>query len=280
MALAIVSRRPLRPRFEFSLGRSTFRFFHGDSLAVLQNWNLRASAWWSRPRPITWASSTAATATTCRAANTWPGQIGGCARSPGCSRRQGSLFMNVGAKPTDPWIRARGRAGRAQASEAAEHDSLGQVDRHRSRGDRSRQPARPRRGRRSLQADQQRSVRQRLPRVHLSFLAGRPEPARSPRRRRALSGPVEHQALGRGRRRPALPRQHVVHSVRDDPEPRPRSAAPGVISAEGSGAVRASAWPRTRRRDARSVPGTGQRARSPPRGSAWTSSGSKWTSTT
>ena len=60
--------------------------------------------------------------------------------------------------------------------------------------------SRSRRGRRSLQADQQRAVRERLPRIHLSLLARRAEPAGPARRRRAVSGRVEHQAVGEGRR--------------------------------------------------------------------------------
>ncbi len=36
MALAIVSRRPLGPRYELKIGRATLRFFHGDCLSVLQ----------------------------------------------------------------------------------------------------------------------------------------------------------------------------------------------------------------------------------------------------
>ena len=85
----------------------------------------------------------------------------------------GSLFLNVGAKPTDPWIPLDVAQVGAALLQAAEHDSLGQVDCDRPRGRRSGCRPRPRRRRRPLQADQQRAVRERLPRVHLSLLAGR-----------------------------------------------------------------------------------------------------------
>ena len=44
---------------------------------------------------------------------------------------EGSLFLNVGAKPTDPWIPLEVAQVGAAALQAAEHDSLGQVDCHR-----------------------------------------------------------------------------------------------------------------------------------------------------
>ena len=47
-----------------------------------------------------------------------------------------------------------------------------------------------------------------------------------------VPGSVEHRALAFGGRRRALPREHVVHPVRDDPAPRPRSAASGHVSVE------------------------------------------------
>jgi len=104
MALAIVSHRPFQPRFEFTVGRSTLRFFHGDCLSVLAEfepatvgvvvtsppYNLGIKyrsyeddlprgeylAWTDR-----WIRAVTRTLTP-----------------------SGSLFMNVGAKPTDPWI--------------------------------------------------------------------------------------------------------------------------------------------------------------------------------
>ena len=69
--------------------------------------------------------------------------------------------------------RARRRAGRPVAPAAAEHHPLDQVDRHRSRVGRRRRRADARSGGRPLQADQQRSLPQRLPRVHLPLHARR-----------------------------------------------------------------------------------------------------------
>ena len=109
--------------------------------------------------------------------------------------------------------------------------------------------------------------------------AGR-TPARPARGRRALSGPLEHQALGGGRRRPALPRQHLVHPLRDDSEPRPRPAAPGVVPAEGARAVPEAArrWRAPASCSIRSS--AWAHRRSPRPGWASTSSGSRWTTTT
>ena len=53
--------------------------------------------------------------------------------------------------------------------------------------------------------------------------------ARSARARRAVSGSVEHRALASRRRRRPLPRQHVVHPLRNDSAPRSRPAAPGDL---------------------------------------------------
>ena len=53
----------------------------------------------------------------------------------------------------------------------------------------------------------------------------------------ALYDPVEHRPLACGGRRSALPRQHLVHPVRDDPATQPRPPAPGDISVEAAGTV-------------------------------------------
>src|SRR5678815_3477890 len=104
MALAIVSRRPFQPRFEFTVGRSTLRFFHGDCLSVLAeleqatvgvvvtsppyNLGIKYRSYEDdlpRGEYLAWTDR-------------W---IRAVARTMTAS---GSLFMNVGAKPTDPWI--------------------------------------------------------------------------------------------------------------------------------------------------------------------------------
>src|SRR5262245_48120010 len=104
MALALVSDRPLRPRYEFSIGKSHLRFYLGDCLAILPalepqsvgvivtsppyNIGVRYRSYQDdlpRTEYLNWTDR-------------W---IRAVARvmSP-----RGSLFLNVGAKPTDPWI--------------------------------------------------------------------------------------------------------------------------------------------------------------------------------
>ena len=135
----------------------------------------------------------------------------------------GSLFLNVGAKPTDPWTamdvaQAARRHLQLQntihwiKSIAIDQDAAGAGG-----GPRPRPRGRP------LQADQQRALPERLPRVHLPLHAGRADAARSPGDRRALPGRQQHRALADRRQQPALPRQHLVHPLRHDPEPRQRT---------------------------------------------------------
>ena len=133
---------------------------------------------------------------------------------------QGSLFLNVGAKPTDPWTAMDvAQAARAHLqlqnmihwikSIAIDQETAGAA------AGLDRGP-----GSRPLQADQQRTVPERLPRVRLSFHARGPHAARPPRDRRGLPGRVEHRPLARPAAATALPRERLVHPVRDDSEPR------------------------------------------------------------
>ena len=104
MALALVSPRPQRPRFEFTVGSSKIRLFLGDCLDVLPSlasgsvsvvvtsppYNLGIKYRSYRddiPRAdyLAWTER-------------WIRSVGR-AMAP-----RGSLFLNVGAKPTDPWI--------------------------------------------------------------------------------------------------------------------------------------------------------------------------------
>jgi site-specific DNA-methyltransferase (adenine-specific) len=104
MALALVSHRPVRPRYELTAGRSTLRFYLGDCLSVLPsldagsigvivtsppyNLGIRYRTYRDdipRKEYLSWTDR-------------W---IREAARVLGPS---GSLFLNVGAKPTDPWI--------------------------------------------------------------------------------------------------------------------------------------------------------------------------------
>jgi site-specific DNA-methyltransferase (adenine-specific) len=104
MALALLSPKPPQPRAQFTVGRSTLRFFHGDCLSVL-------------PGLDTGSVGTVVTSP--------PYNIGVKYRSyeDDLPRHEylnwtdlwlravakvvgpdSSLFLNVGAKPTDPWV--------------------------------------------------------------------------------------------------------------------------------------------------------------------------------
>ncbi len=96
--------RPQRPRFEFSIGPSTFRFYHGDCVSVLgglaphsidaivtsppYNLGIKYRTYkddMPRPEYLAWTDQwLRAASRVCQA--------------------QASLFLNIGAKPTDPWI--------------------------------------------------------------------------------------------------------------------------------------------------------------------------------
>jgi site-specific DNA-methyltransferase (adenine-specific) len=104
MALALVSPRPQRPRFEFTVRSSKIRLFHGDCLEVLPvfapasvgvvvtsppyNLGIKYRSYRDdipRADYLAWTER-------------W---VRGVARA---LAPRGSLFLNVGAKPTDPWI--------------------------------------------------------------------------------------------------------------------------------------------------------------------------------
>jgi site-specific DNA-methyltransferase (adenine-specific) len=104
MGLALVSKQPLRPRYELVHGRTTLRFYLGDCLSVLPelaaesigvvvtsppyNLGVKYRSYSDdipRTEYLNWTDA-------------W---IRAVAR---VMREDGSLFLNVGAKPTDPWI--------------------------------------------------------------------------------------------------------------------------------------------------------------------------------
>jgi len=104
MALAAVSPRHPRPHTEFTIGRSRLRFFLGDCVQVLPsldagsigavvtsppyNLGIRYRSYRDdlpRTEYLNWTDR-------------WLRQLSRA------MREQGSLFLNVGAKPTDPWI--------------------------------------------------------------------------------------------------------------------------------------------------------------------------------
>ena len=136
----------------------------------------------SRRRPTTSASSTGPTTTRCPARQYLQWTDAWTAAAARVSRAAGVAVPEPG-RQADRSLDGDGhRAGGADAPAAPEHDPLDQVDRHRP-GLRpalaAGSGARP--GGRALQADQQPAVPERLPRVRLSFHAGRPHAARSPR---------------------------------------------------------------------------------------------------
>jgi site-specific DNA-methyltransferase (adenine-specific) len=104
MALALLSPRPARPRAELVIGRSTLRFYEGDCLNILPglapatvgivvtsppyNIGVKYRSYdddMPRREYLNWSYR-------------W---IGAVAR---IVRPDGSFFLNVGAKPTDPWV--------------------------------------------------------------------------------------------------------------------------------------------------------------------------------
>jgi site-specific DNA-methyltransferase (adenine-specific) len=104
MALALVSRQPLRPRFDFRVGRARLRFFHGDCVAVLQELEPRSVGVvvTSPPYNLGIKYRTYEDDLPRGEYLVWTDRwIRSVTRvlSPA-----GSLFLNVGAKPTDPWI--------------------------------------------------------------------------------------------------------------------------------------------------------------------------------
>ena len=104
MALALLSSNPPRPRFQFRVGHAEMRFYLGDCVSVLPalergsigavvtsppyNIGVRYRSYrddMPRTEYLNWT-------------HTWLRPLAQ-AMSP-----DGSLFLNVGAKPTDPWI--------------------------------------------------------------------------------------------------------------------------------------------------------------------------------
>ena len=157
-----------------------------------------------------------------------------------------------------PLDRARRGAGGAAASAPAEHHPLDQVDRHRTR--RRRRPRRPR-PTTSPWATTSRSTRPGSSTTATSSCSTSRPHGTTPLDRLALG--VKYQdasnvgALASGAGGPALPRQHLVHALRDHPEPRQRPAPPGHVPAEPAGVLRPAARPGPRAHGRRSVPRPG-----------------------
>ena len=150
---------------------------------------------------------------------------------------RGSLFLNVGAIPLGPVGGDGRRPDREETPHAPEHAALGQVHRDRQGRHRRGRDPRARPGYRPLQTDQQRAVRQRLSRVRLSLHAGRTHAARPAGGWRRVSGCLQYRPLADRRQQSPMPGQHLVHSLRDDQEPRQGSSPSGDVSVEAGRAT-------------------------------------------
>jgi site-specific DNA-methyltransferase (adenine-specific) len=104
MALALVSRRPITPRAELTVGRARLRFYHGDCESVLAELDPAQVSVVVTSPPYNLGIKYRSYSDDLPRADylAWTDRwIRAVARvlSP-----DGSLFLNVGAKPTDPWI--------------------------------------------------------------------------------------------------------------------------------------------------------------------------------
>jgi site-specific DNA-methyltransferase (adenine-specific) len=104
MALALVTPRPIRPRYDLVVGKSRLRFYLGDCLEVLPT---------LEPRSI----SVVVTSPPYNLGIKYRSYLDDMPRTEYLNwtdrwiratsevmSESGSLFLNVGAKPTDPWI--------------------------------------------------------------------------------------------------------------------------------------------------------------------------------
>src|SRR6266436_5995240 len=99
------------------------------------------------------------------------------------------------------------------------------------------------------------TIPERLSRIHFSFHEDRSRRTGSARSGRAVSGQEQHCPLASySRKRSAVSRQYVVHSIRNDSEPREGTTAPGDVSGPISRMVHQAAWRFSRSNNARSVP--------------------------
>jgi site-specific DNA-methyltransferase (adenine-specific) len=104
MALALVSPRPVRPSHELRIGRATLRFYHDDCLTVLPALDARAIGVIVTSPPYNLGIRYRSYKDDIPRAEylNWTDRwIREAAR---VMDGRGSLFLNVGAKPTDPWI--------------------------------------------------------------------------------------------------------------------------------------------------------------------------------
>ena len=160
-------------------------------------------------------------------------------------RPDGSLFLNVGAKPSDPWTaldvaQAVRSLLRLQniihwiKSIVIDRDSAGAGARL----------ARDLAVGHYKPINSDRFVND-CHEIHLPFHTSGIDVPRSPGPRRAVPGSVQRRPLARSRSGRALPWQHVVHSVRNNPASRSGSSPSRHLPVAASGAVPSAAWPET-----------------------------------
>ena len=171
--------------------------------------------------------------------------LGWCGEWAGQIRRvlkpDGSFFLNIGAAPSNPmlpheivmtlreffvlqntihWIKS------IAIEDHCSRRPFGRRARFpRKRSGYSHSLIRP------FQADQFAAISERLPRIRFSFHEVRSRRTGSARAWRSVSGQEQHCALAAySGKRSALPRQHVVRSLRNNSKSRERTAASGDIS--------------------------------------------------
>ncbi len=190
---------------------------------------------------------------------------------------EGSLFLNLGAKPTDPWT-AMDIAQAARKclhlqntihwikSIAIDKDAAGLaagLERDLAVGH-----YKPINSPRFLNDCHE---------FIFHFTPAGTDAARSPRHRRRVPGRFEHRPVALGRRQPPLPGQRLVHSLRHHQEPRQGPPAPRHLPAAAR-RVPACDCTAGNGRGRRWTPSSGSGARPWPR-RGWTSISSAWRST-
>ena len=104
MALALLSSRPIRPYSQFQIGRASIQLFHGDCLTVLPELDAYAISVvvTSPPYNLGIKYRTYRDDLPRREYLVWTDRWIRAVKR--VMRPEGSFFLNVGAKPTDPWI--------------------------------------------------------------------------------------------------------------------------------------------------------------------------------
>ena len=233
-----------KPYAELERGRTRLRFFHGDAIEILNtlgagsvdavvtsppyNLGIRYRSYDDgRPRAEYLG---------------WTGDWVAAARRALADR--GSLFLNVGAKPKDPWTALDVAQAVRPAPRAPEHHSLGQVDRDREGAGRARGPG----STDDLAVGHYKPINSKrfLNDCH-EFVFHFSRTGETPLDRRAVGVKYQDKSnVTRWQRRrlgAALPRQHLVPPLRHHPKPRQGAAAPGHVPVAAAGVLPAAARP-------------------------------------